>query len=458
MAAGVKGIRVYLDRRPREYAESITRFQDVHLAAVGELESSFRGELELYESGVYSTERGEGGEEERWEWWELSQGVEACCLLRSEWSEYIGSAPNSEPETYHAPLTEYQEGLSKGYTEFRRIYDEQYRLLQHGTYANTLAAAVARMPNARSLGFFEYDKPTEMELEDSLVTSDYEALSQLITRPLELEAILAEGEGAIASEDCTLAWELPIALHKAGVGLAQVDLRFCLQYRSFSALNPPNQTPADHPAPAAWDDLAATYQNLESFDMGVTVLAPNVPKVKTPDIDNFLGAILSRCGPHLRLLRIDFTNVARGGYGVVGDYNTGPFLRTLPALPRIRELSLNSLALPHAALDAFCRGLGSELAYLAMFDVWLQGGDWADIVDTLRGKMATTRSRGAVECVFNGLLGGEFMGVVEPAVLGDGEVDEYEVNRGEMHQELVDAVEGYVQGLLDENPLRNGGR
>jgi hypothetical protein len=37
-------------------------------------------------------------------------------------------------------------------------------------------------------------------------------------------------------------------------------------------------------------------------------------------------------------------------------------------------------------------------------------------------------------------------------------VDEYEVNRGEMHQELVDAVEGYVQGLLDENPLRNGGR
>ncbi len=455
IAAGVKGIRVYLDRRPREYAESIARFQKMHLAAVETMETSLADELSPYESGFHPINCGEASPAQIQRYGGLEKGVEACCEIGNDWSKYMASAPDGEPESEQVPLTEYQRALRKGHAEFRRMSDQQHRLLQDGAFANALAKAVARMPNARAVGFFEfYDKPPEEELEHALMTADYEALSQLLARSLEWRQIVAEGDGAIvATEECTLAWELPIALHKAGVSLAQVDLSFCLEYRSFSALNPP-----DDPAGAAWDDLAAACQDLESFVMSGTVLAPKSPRIKIPDIFSFVGAAVSRCGPRLRCLGIGFLNRASLGY-CTGYYHTGPLLRTLPALPRVRELSLDSLALPHAALDAFCSGLGPDLADLYMSDVLLHGGGLADILDTLRGKMARAGSRGAVECLFSGLLGGEFefLAVVEPAVFGDPEVEGCEVDPGATTRELMEAVAEYVQGSSDENPLRRGG-
>ncbi len=322
IAAGVRGVRVYLGRRPREYADSIARFRDVRLAAVKEMGRYFESELEFYDWGIYSAANGTG--EGRQTHAQVGVGVGLCWTLESEWADDAdeilddadeilddedavldgadavldgadaildGADATLDSGPQHDPPTEYQQILHDSHTEFRRKSEEQYRLLQHGTYASALAAAVARMPNAHSIGFFEtqnYYRASD-NLKRSLLTDDHKLLSQWMTLPLDREEI---PYGTIASEECILPWELPIALSKAGASLAQIDIDINLMYRNFSAPSHDSQETRDRPG-AAWDDLVAGCQNLEAFNLRLRIPESSVPAGEVSHLDNFLGAVLS---------------------------------------------------------------------------------------------------------------------------------------------------------------------
>ncbi len=57
-------------------------------------------------------------------------------------------------------------------------------------------------------------------------------------------------------------------------------------------------------------------------------------------------------------------------------------------------------------------------------------------------------------CFFR-LYGGEFVDYDKVEAPSDDDVSELQVGRGPKNGELMDAAERYVQGLLDDNPLRH---
>jgi hypothetical protein len=456
MAAGVRGIRVYLGYRPREYAYSPVRYLDMRLATLTQLEHWY---------GSCQRPRGEKPGKEREEEEEeatLRRALEKCARIRRAWRQYVHSAPGGGEGAKHEGLSDDQEIFQRGYTEFCRRQNEQRRLLQHGTFADALASAVARMPNARSVAFFGNRDGTGIDYHDldAPLLSNDEMLYQFMVSPLRWQDIDKENTaGPPADLKCArLLWELPIALHRAGAVLADLRIGNLPMYNGFSALhaqNPDTRT-------SAWDELAAACQNLEVFDLSVSsfkgIRRHHLPHKDKSHIDNFLGAILSRCGPRLRHLSLDFfglsINTGTPGSFFEGSYHSDPFLRRLQDMSRLRGLTLSHVELRRDTLSSFCDNLGGELVELSMLAVTLHGGGWADAVDTLRGKLAAACARGRGSCSLDALQGGEFMAAERPTTGNgnEGDLDEGELNRGE--NELLDAIEKYVEGRVAHNPLR----
>jgi len=62
-------------------------------------------------------------------------------------------------------------------------------------------------------------------------------------------------------------------------------------------------------------------------------------------------------------------------------------------LPRFCHICLQNVELQHGALAAFCRALNDGLERLALAEITLHNGGWADILDVLREKLAATVAR-----------------------------------------------------------------
>ena len=457
MAAGVRGICIYLGYRPKVYAESIARYRDARLGPLKRLARRCEREYRQYkrrDSNDESENEVEGEEEEDQDAVRLRQVLEECGRLRHAWSEYVD-------EGVH--LGEATEILTKGYAEFCRLHQEQRRLLGGGTFANSLASAVARVPNACSIAFVEaWGDDKEMPL-----PSNREALSRFMSSPLSWRQIEDEREEQLAVDlDCArILWELPIALHRAGAVLVGMQINNLPLYGNFSALHAQDEKTG---APA-WDELSAACQHLETFDLRTGnckgLRANYLPAHDKSHVDGFLGAILSRCGPHLRVLNLDFyalcINTGMLASNYEGSYHSDSYLRRLQPTPRLRRLRLNHVELQRDTVNAFCDNLGSNLSWLDMHDVNLHGGSWADAVDTLRGKMAPESARPhAGSCSLTWLQGGEFVLAGEgPETEGELDTDDdtepLPFDSNPRAKRLWAATGKYVEGVLEHNPLRD---
>ncbi len=454
MAAGVRGIRIWLGYRPKAYADSIARYTDVRLGPLKGLERRCRREYKQYERRDYNGESENEVEEEEEEGQaaaKLRQLLEECRRLRRAWSEYVD---------WRVHLGEATEILIKGYAEFRRLHQEQRRLLGGGNFAHSLASAVARMPNACLIAFVENWSDNEEP-----VLGNPEALSQFMSSPLSWRQIENDRGDLDVDLDCArILWKLPIALHRVGAVMAGMQINNLPLSGNFSALHAQNEKTG---APA-WDELSAACQQLETFDVhtgGYQVTCDNdLPVHDKTHMDNFLGAILSLCGPHLRLLSLDFfamsINIGRVGSNLhEGSHHSDSYFRRLQPTPRLRRLVLNHVELQQDTLNAFCENLGSNLSMLYMYDVNLHGGNWADAVDILRGKMAPAFGQRCGSCSLQRLQGGEF------ARAGEGFETERELDTNNEAgllalgidprvKRLWAATEKYIEGVLEHNPLR----
>ncbi|KAK4155998.1 hypothetical protein C8A00DRAFT_13005 [Chaetomidium leptoderma] len=394
IAAGVRGIEVSLAYRPKEYADSI----DVFKAARLDVLSQQRNYCEYLCDGASWGPLVPADDEEEDEHpdgraAELRNALIKYGRLARHWDKYVDAIHRGETAGEQPSGCKYQEVLRLGYAEYCRLHQEQRRLLRDATFANALASSVARMPNARSFVFVDKWDP-DTEYEDQPLLHDADMLSRFMSAPLKWPEIEDDREQPARELECArLLWEI------------------------------------------REDRLRADDKS---------------------HIDNFLGAMASRCGQHLRVLRFDFYHFAFASGGdrtnPEGFYHADPFIARLQELPRIRCLHLSCFELQKETLSTLCGNLGSNLECLVMHGLTLHNGRWVEAVDTLREKMAATVARGqcALDCGLWDLHGGEFVNTEsrsptpsDSRLCGD--------------HPLVSEAEKYVKGILEHNPLRSSG-
>ncbi|KAK4035099.1 hypothetical protein C8A01DRAFT_18179 [Parachaetomium inaequale] len=398
IAAGVRGIHISLAYRPKQHANSLFRYMHTRLAALQKHERYFNYEIAPHR---YRGPEEEEEEDERTK--AMRQALDNCRRLRDEWREYLravfrGGTPNE-------PLSKYQEILQRGHAEFRRLHQEQWQLLQNGTFSNTLASIVARMPNARSFIFVDEFDP-DAGYDEDICLSSTEMLSRFMPTPLSWqEAEDGRGEADGAELQCVFDLHLPRGKWFRG-----------------------NTAAKDHKS----------------------------------DIDEFLGAVLARCGRHLRVLELNlFGFTISSGRGSRHDdqfYDAEGILTNLQELPKLRSLRLNHVDLQEKTLHGLCSGIGRHLTWLSTYNVRLRSGLWADTIAVLRQKIAATGARrgrpGARHVSFINLQGGEFDAVPSiastPSDAGDSAITNCQRDRP-----LLEDLGRYVMGNLEHNPLRD---
>ncbi|KAK3293133.1 uncharacterized protein B0H64DRAFT_327077, partial [Chaetomium fimeti] len=403
IAAGVRGIQISLGYRPKEYADDITRFTRARLRAL----SKFAGHCEHDVAYNYwppenfdeSSKDGELVQRAV----ELRRALENYRRLYDEWDEYVDATVRGE--TLMGPLPECQAIFQKGYAEYCRLQKEQQDLLRNCNFANALAAAASRMPNVHCFNFVDEWHPNAPERDHAEWLNDKKLIFCSMQDPLNFQDVEEE---------------------------------------------------------SVWPEEAIC--KLESFDFDIANCwdgreAPLPDKDKS-HLDNFLGAILSRCGQQLRILKLDLRDVSinTGKYeGSEEAYRADSILNKLRKLPRIRHLHLRCLELEGRTLNAFCRGLGSNLRQLNLSDVVVRNGVWADAFDVLRNKAAAagmvTGPVHEIDTSFSRLHGAEFT-MTDPLPLGFGGPEYQSYHYSPHENSLEQAAEWYVEGLLDSNPLR----
>ncbi|KAH6847802.1 hypothetical protein B0I37DRAFT_431622 [Chaetomium sp. MPI-CAGE-AT-0009] len=454
ITAGVRGIQISLGYRPKEYADDIVRFMEARLRVLWKLAKHCSYDFQPYQHWEPEgfDESSQEGEVRRAA--ELRRALGNYTRLRDEWKEYVRAT--GRRETLMAPLPEYQNISQKGHAEYCRLQKEQQDLLQNGNFANTLAAAASRMPNVHCVNLVDEWHPNAPGHDHVEWLNNNRLISQLMPAPLTFREVEEEpiqvvrlGETICNLECVTLLWELPIALHRAGVSLKQLWIRNLPVFTNFSMLCAQN-----HNGAPAWDELAAACKTLESFNLDIAnckrIRKAPLPEKDKSHLDNFLGAILSRCAQHLRILKLDLYDMSINTgkcKRFEGAYRADSVLSKLQNLPRIRHLSLGSLELEGETLNALCRGLGNDLWRLALSSIAIRNGVWADALDMLRNKMAdagaATGPGQKAWASLGNLHGGEF------SVFENSDNDSLP-----MGNPLEQAAEKYVEGFLDSNPLK----
>ena len=437
MAAGVRALQLALAYRPGEYADNLTQYQHARLTELKRHRRCLEDEMQSY------PRRRDGEAAEAPRRTELRQALRNHDALRGQWGVYTRS-PDRKRWT-EKPLPKYMRILKQGHDDFRRLREEQVHLLQDASFANALASAVSRMPNARHLAFsYQHDMHRIWQVDSASLLNNDQFLSRFMSGPLNLgefeRGLLGSGSSP-QLESARLLWEVPIALHKRCVALTGLVLSNIPLHDHLSKLSPQD--------PTSWRDLSAACASLEVFECHHSF--GRFGRVKGEGqsaMDNYVGAILSRCGQRLRVLDLNF-----GAWPWAAD--TGPVLSRLSPMPRIQDLGLVSVNLQEQTLSAFCNGLGNGLKSLRLRGVKLLSGGWARPVDLLREKMAaanaTARRRGwpmRRTTDISRLYGGEF----NITVPGDDPWFNSEAEGKRLKRETRD----YIYGTSETNPFRAG--
>ncbi|KAJ4302586.1 hypothetical protein N0V88_002736 [Collariella sp. IMI 366227] len=400
MASGVRGIQVYLGHRSKHYAQDIAKFKS---NAVELLEDYYEACEEYLRMFTLDDEDDEWADylEMDLSMRDLNQAISRFKLMRDEWDLYVrGLAPGQQGGETHS---EWQDFLRHTHAEFSRLYHDQDRMLRDGMFVKTLATAMARMPKARCLSFVDTleeewpDKTSEDESAQLLL--DNEMISRFIQAPMTWDNWIDAAE----MQSVQLLWELPIALHKAGVSLEEIHVGAIPIHYGFSWLCPRNE--AGDPA---WDDLQLACQSLEIFTVPVGPDNHGSRPLAGEDkanLDNYLSSIISGSALRLRDLQLCFGSLAvTSGWGAEeAFYRLGTVLQALPELPRIRSIGLASVEVDQNDVEALCQKLGTGFESLTLGFVKLVNGDWADVLDVMRPKLAgDAAARVSLSCLIGG--------------------------------------------------------
>jgi hypothetical protein len=261
---------------------------------------------------------------------------------------------------------------------------------------------------------------------------------------------------------------LPIALSKAGTPPRELAFGVMPSYFNLTALRPSDHLyfrPPDLPGfeRKTWDELSAACEKLEVLEFSPQMRYFNAKHDNNVQmsLDRYLGSVLSRCGHHLRVLSLDFSNKDRDVFPNPRErrlYTASPLIRALPErLPRLRSLQISGVELRQAELEAlFSRAAENRLSDLRVLRVRLRDGIWAGAVDLMREKVFVAEHREHGRVCLNELLGGEFpdanLSEREPYVWS--EFLSLGPRRGMPAPPIIAKILRYVERLRETNPLR----
>ncbi|KAK0666948.1 hypothetical protein QBC41DRAFT_348353 [Cercophora samala] len=255
--------------------------------------------------------------------------------------------------------------LLRGHEEFRRLHEEQYRLVANGLFVEAVTSALKNMPHVESLAF--YNKRME----------DYYSLYSKEQRPkdtfipvllLSNDALSAWLPSALswttAEDDCPgkghhfparLLTELPIAIHKAKAApsLASLTIDSFPCSKDHDMITPPSDSLGGSNARAScFDELRAACQSIEKIEFN----GPSGGACITPAddakeyIDNFIVSVVS--SPRLRDLKLDFQFLK----GQNSPYEFGPAAVKLPPMPLLNNFTLRHVKMDQPPTEALFRG------------------------------------------------------------------------------------------------------
>ncbi|KAF9889382.1 hypothetical protein FE257_007492 [Aspergillus nanangensis] len=388
VALGVRGISVGLQCFPGELASDLTRFKEFRLSQLQEVEDVCDWHLEGYQLALQDCASEGGGDEEPDG--EYREALDNICRIRSSWGNYLDSGPNEVAD-------EYQDILRTGFEKFGQSHRQQRQMLESQSFVRSLASCMVRMPNATALGFSDNNTaPIDFREPDLLL--DNALLSQLMITSLSWSEI--EHTDDIHIAPARILSELPIAIHNAGITLHDLYTGIFPCTRDQSLVSP---EPKD---PMLWSNLRAACQSLRRASFAdclnnLPIRHNHLGPTDRLHINEYLAALC--CSPHLETVHITMRPFGlNDGQGKKGNYDLSPVLAAVK-WPCIRNISILSVALDQAALDALCAGLGSFVERLHIADFELLEGSWVGALDILRQK---TIPQATVYFPFS--IGGEF--------------------------------------------------
>ncbi|KAK3695661.1 hypothetical protein B0T22DRAFT_113990 [Podospora appendiculata] len=484
IAAGVRAVRVALQYRPRRLAENVMAFKERRLDELETQEHDCDYYAETWMLGGYDYDDETVCEQP---YREYKEAIDNYWIIRAAWDEErIAEAKERGEAAYEVDAendefgekrkgAEYLRILLEGHERYCQKHEEQHRLASDGSFVNTLAAAMVRMPRASALAFTDviqddkeafFDKPT------TLLTPNTEILTRFMESPLEwldIERVDDEmGEGEFELTAAKILTDLPIAIHKAGIRLREMQIG-CFPLTNYQMELCPGAGGQQDAANPAWDDFRAACQHLEVCNFGTgnmiqwSVRSEHLPAPQKAIVDAYLGALFSN--PRVRHLDVTMMcyviNGRELGLGAAEGRYHGSTMLGKTNMPHLKHLTVMFVTLDQQALEGFCASLGFELEYVCMFDIVLMGGgSWAGVLDLLRERVAAAvGARGnTVRVSFTCLAGGEFgTGRLKKNIRSPSESQNWspfeEYSPSQQLPLLVQAQE-FVLGTRADNPLR----
>jgi hypothetical protein len=250
IADGVYNIEIVVDYCPRELATDLLRFGKFR---VGELVQRIR---ECCAYTMWEIEvNGEGHEENPdYPHEDYQQTIEYCGKMRSAWLEYVKTADKGAMDAINL---EFLHLFVQGHQEYIQRHEEQFQLITDGSFVERLASAMSRMAHCSSIHFVDdvdcYSMPENVS--PLAFRDDARELARFMTSPLSWGYInhLPGGAEILPAK---LLWELPIALHKAGLTLRAMLIR---------TFPHPNCCPVSYPI--SWTNLYDSCQHLRVFSL-----------------------------------------------------------------------------------------------------------------------------------------------------------------------------------------------
>jgi hypothetical protein len=277
LAKGVHGISVGLQYRPQEMAASLKYFK---IRKEQDLIEWYRTcdymtEFEDHENYEKAPDDYKANRQAMDNHGEIGMAWNSESLRHMRKMRKSGSEPYEEYEVY-------QHILLEGYEKFQRLHREQFALIMDGTFSRTLAACMARMPQADSLfmtdSMDDRDKYLYSYPDGSIVLNNPDKLADYIVYPCTWDMIerFSNRTGHVQPFKllpARLLSQLPIAIHKAGVTLRHLHIARFPSISNHKLICPGNKG-LDDPA---WDDFAEACQNLKTFSTGnynTTTISP----------------------------------------------------------------------------------------------------------------------------------------------------------------------------------------
>jgi len=418
IAKGVAAVRVILSFYDSVMADDIWAFADYSMEKLRETTEFF----ERIVSVDYETKVLHAPEET------VLETIDKFKAVLESWEAFIDGTPD---DPANVEDLSYRMVIRKAHEEYRRRFAEQQRMREDGTFLQTVAAVMARMPRATRLEVRDNEsacygkRPYFFEQ-----AKDNEALGRGLVFSIGWEEARVYNLGQPPAE---ILVKLPLAVHKAGVLLTGLSIELSIP-EDFEAFAPSEQEA---------QNLTAAMQRLKTFEFCPRgTKGPSFWPAREPEeiqhLSRYLTAILDT--ETIDRIHLDFSSI--WDQDTQPTFSLGPII-SLRSWPKL--FAFASIAVPFhlAELERFIDHISPATMILDMNQMHMLRGNWADGLDLLR--------KGAVKyCNLKHPAGGEC------EVLSEEKYKAIFANptRQGFYDETSKA-EDYIRGYIDQNPLRD---